>query len=173
MVKTKRRTNSKKKTQKAWKMRGCAKHKINQSGGNCNCGAMRGGKRSRKGGLWLSPSSFVNAPTLPAHIQTWPGVPGSATGNWLTKNQYPVDLTYRTATQERAGQVFPMQMGGKKRGHRFSRGKKSKKGGAFPGLVNMGRNFGYGIHSAYSNLVGSANMPVNPMPTADQFKKNN
>lgn len=172
MVKTKKRTISKKKTQKAWKMHGCAKQ---QSGGSCNCGTMHGGKRrNKKGGLLrLSPSPFVNAPTLPADIQTWPGVPGSATGNWLTKNQYPVDLTDRTATQERGGQVFPMQMGGKKRGRRFSRGKKSKKGGAFPGLVNMGRSFGYGINSAYSNLVGSANMPVNPMPTADQFQKNN
>ena len=108
-----------KKTQKLWAMRGCYK----QRGGNCGCGiqmggvSQRGGVRRRlKGGLMsLSPSPFVNPPTLPAAIQTWPGVQGSGTGNWLTKNQLYVDPTIRTAVQERGGSVFPFQMGGRGR----------------------------------------------------------
>jgi len=152
MVKTKarrrRQKNNRKRTQKIWKMRGCANKKTTN---------FRGGSMS------LSPSPFVNAPSFPGQIPTWPGVAGSATGNWLTKNQHLVDLTDRTAIQERAGQVFPLQMGGKSK-----KGAKSKKGGGLLDLVNMGF---YGINSAYSNLVGAASMPINPMPTADQFQK--
>lgn len=152
MIKTKarrRQKNNRKRTQKTWKMRGCAGKK----------GGYKKSKSFRGGSMFLSPSPFVNTPSLPGQIQTWPGVAGSATGNWLTKNQHLVDLTDRTAIQERAGQVFPLQMGGKK---------KSKKGGGLLDLVNMGF---YGINSAYSNVVGAASIPVNPMPTADQFQK--
>ena len=178
MTKTRRRVNNKRKTQKIWKMRGCAK----KIGGGCGCGVKFGGykkgkRRSLRGGrIFLSPSPFVNSPSLPAQIQTWPGVQGSSTGNWLTKNQHLVDVTDRTAIQERGGQVFPLQMGGMKGGCGCglqTGGMKTKKGGTFPGLVNMGNSFGYGVHSAYSNLIGAASMPVNPLPTADQFQKNN
>jgi hypothetical protein len=168
MAKTKRHTNTKKrgttkkgKSQRLWKMRGCAKT-YKQSGG-CGCGSQLGGKRVRRGGqMMLSPSPFVNAPTLPSHIQTWPGVQGSGTGNWLTKNQMDVDVTERTAIQERAGSVFPPKLS--------VGGSRKKRGGVFD-LVNVGRSVGYGINSAYSNLVGAASMPVNPLPTQGQFQK--
>jgi hypothetical protein len=127
--------------------------------------------------MTLSPSPFVNPPTLPASIQTWPGVQGSGTGNWLTKNQYTVDVSDRTGVQERGGSIFPFQMGGKKEGGKKEGGRKrTKKAGTKKtrtmrggfDLVNMGL---YGIRNAYSTLVGSANMPVNPQPTV-QFLRN-
>jgi hypothetical protein len=169
MAKTRRRTPTKKrvtskkgKSQRLWKMRGCAKT-YKMGGGGCGCGSQFGGKRVRRGGqMLLSPSPFVNPPTLPSHIQTWPGVQGSGTGNWLTKNQLDVDPTIRTAIQERAGSVFPPKI--------ISGGSRKKRGGVFD-LVNVGRSIGYGMNSAYSNLVGTASMPVNPLPTQDQFQR--
>lgn len=164
MVKTRRHTNvktanKKGKSQRLWKMRGCAKTYKMQRGG-CGCGSQFGGKRVRRGGqLALSPSPFVNRPWLPP-IQSWPGVQGSGTGNWLTKNQLNVDVSERTAIQERAGLVFPPKIGGSRR----------KRGGTFD-LVNTARSVGYGVQSAYSNLVGAATMPVNPLPTQDQFRR--
>ena len=168
MKKTQKRKNNGKKTQKMWKMRGCAnktRTRLYKQKGGCGCGIQMGGKkRIRRGGhMSLSPSPFVNRPWLPP-IQSWPGVQGSGTGNWLTKNQMNVDVSERTAIQERAGEVFPLQMGGRTK-RRMKRG-----AGPFSDFVNMGRSFGYGVHSAYSNLVGAATMPVNPLPTADQFQ---
>lgn len=186
MVKTRRRVN-KRKTQRLWKMHGCSKTKRSvkcgcQKGG-CGCGLQMGGNKCglqmggcntcglQKGGsMQLSPSPFLNKPWIP--IQNWPGVQGSGTGNWLTKNNYDVDVTDRTAIQERAGQIFPLQMGGKRRGRkgkktkrrqmtkRIKNSKNSKRGG-----TGLGQLFGYGVNSAYSNLIGSPNMPVNPLPT--------
>jgi hypothetical protein len=103
--------------------------------------------------MHLSPSPFVNKPWNPP-IQSWPGVSGSGTGNWLEKNELHVDPTLRTAIQERAGSVFPPKLvGGKRR-------KLSIKGG-MPGLLSGAL---FGMNSAYSNLVGAATMPVNPAP---------
>lgn len=163
MVKTKRRANRKGGTQKVWRMKGCAKKKTQRGG--CGCGSLTGGSRRRmkKGGrMWLSPSPFVNKPWL-APIQAWPGVQGSATGNWLTKNQHNVDVTARTAIQERNESVFPPKLS--------KGGARKKKGGVF-NLVNMARSVNFGVDSAFRNLVGSASMPKNPAPTADQFSKN-
>ena len=192
MAKTKRNRRIGKKTQKNWPMRGCYK----QQGGGCRCGMgnvrQMGGKRRLKGGMLLSPSPFVNSPSLPASIQTWPGVQGSGTGNWLTKNQYTVDVSDRTGLQERGGSVFSLQMGGRKEGGRKEGGRKEggrkegerKEGGRKEGgrtkikrgrsrrggfdLVNMAT---YGIQNAYSTLIGAGNMPVNPQPTV-QFVRN-
>uniref|UniRef100_A0A6C0LBC9 Uncharacterized protein n=1 Tax=viral metagenome TaxID=1070528 RepID=A0A6C0LBC9_9ZZZZ len=177
MTKTKRNRRMGKKTQKLWPMRGCYK----QRGGSCGCGLQGGGvsqrggvrqmggkrRRVKGGGMTLSPSPFVNPPTLPAAIQTWPGVQGAGTGNWLTKNQLPVDVSDRTAVQERAGSIFPYQMGGKRKRKRT----KTKRGRSMRGgldLVNMAT---YGLANAYSTLLGSANMPVNPQPTVQFLRK--
>uniref|UniRef100_A0A6C0BBG0 Uncharacterized protein n=1 Tax=viral metagenome TaxID=1070528 RepID=A0A6C0BBG0_9ZZZZ len=178
MAKTKRNRRMRKKTQKVWPMHGCYK----QRGGGCGCGVQMGGvrqmggRRRLKGGMTLSPSPFVNSPTLPGVIQTWPGVQGAGTGNWLTKNQLYVDPTIRTSVQERGGSVSPFQMGGRKEGgrkegKRKEGGRRTKKGRSKKGgfdLVNMGM---YGIQNAYSTLIGSGNMPVNPQPTVQFVRK--
>ena len=162
------RTN-KKRSHRQWKQRGCSSRKRGVMKGvmkgGCGCGLQTGGKQkggNLRGGdlrggnhLSLSPAPFVNKPWLPP-IQAWPGVQGSGTGNWLTKNQMDMDLTDRTAVQERGGQIFPLQMGGKQR---------KRRGGA------LGENIYYGINTAYNNLVGATYMPVNPLPIADQFAR--
>lgn len=146
MAKTRRRLHKKKVSQKVWKMKGCAKNR------------MGGSRRIQSGGgMGLSPSPFVNRPWLPSN---WPGVQGSATGTWLTKNQFHVDPTTRTAIQERAGSVFPPKL---------LRGGSRKKSG---GLFDLARSIGYGLNSAYSSFKGFPSMPINPNPTADQFSKN-
>jgi len=192
MAKTRRRVN-KRKTQRLWKMHGCSRTKRSfkcgcpkcgykcglQTGGN-KCGLQKGGNKcglqmggcgcglQTGGSMQLSPSPFLNKPWIPP-IQNWPGVQGSGTGNWLTKNNYDVDVSDRTAIQERAGQIFPLRMGGKRKRKgtkrrkmtkRIKNNKNSKRGG-----TGLGQLFGYGVNSAYSNLIGSPNMPVNPLPT--------
>ena len=186
MVKTRRRVN-KRKTQRLWKMHGCSRTKRSfkcgcpkcgykcglQMGGNLQkggnkCGLQMGGCNTcglQKGGsMQLSPSPFLNTPWTP--IQSWPGVQGSGTGNWLTKNNYDVDVSDRTAIQERAGQIFPLQMGGKRKGRRNGKRKMTKRSkNSKTGGTGLGQLFGYGVNSAFNNLIGSANMPVNPLPT--------
>jgi len=184
MVKTRRRV-PKRKTQKMWNMVGCSKHNKKMMGGNqmgggcgcgiqfgggqkgggCGCGLQFGGKHKKRGGgsLSLSPSPFVNKPWF-APISSWPGVQGSGTGNWLTKNQMNVDLSERTGVQERGGSISPFQMGGKRK-KSGSKKKRKQHGGFLSDLVNAGRSLSYGLNNAYSNLIGSPNMPVNPMPT--------
>ena len=180
MVKTRRRV-SKRKTQRLWKMRGCSKtkssvkcgcqkggYKCGMQMGGCGCGLQTGGNKcglQMGGSMQLSPSPFVNKPWTPP-IQNWPGVQGSGTGNWLTKNNYDVDVTDRTAIQERAGQIFPLRMGGKRKGKKTKRRQMTKKNkNNKMGGTGLGQLFGYGVNSAYSNLIGSPNMPVNPLPT--------
>ena len=181
---------NKKRTQRQWKMRGCASRKrggtmkgVMKGGmkGGCGCGLQSGGKKRMVGNLRvgkqmggnhlaLSPAPFVNKPWLPP-IQAWPGVQGSGTGNWLTKNQMDIDVTDRTAVQERGGQIFPMQMGGKQMGGKQMGGKQMRRNSRKKHGGNLGENIYYGINTAYNNLVGATYMPVNPLPTYDQFAK--
>ena len=106
----------KKRTQRVWNMRGCFNKGCTQKirgkkyfqKGGCGCGQQMGGGT----GITLSPAPFVNQSWSPNSIKTWPGVqPGIGTGNWLSHNPNNLDIP-AMAIQERAGQIFPRQMGG-------------------------------------------------------------
>lgn len=107
------------------------------------------------------PGPFVGQPWNPP-VKDWPGVNGiGADRNYLAYNTYPTDP--QTAMK--------LNGGSKRRGRR---GRRSKKGGnslsaLIPqDLVNLGRDVGFNIGSAYNALNGYKS-PINPLPYKDQF----
>jgi hypothetical protein len=102
---------------------------------------------------------------------TWPGVNGiPGDSNHLSLNTYkPNDVSRQIVD---VGANPPFLNGGSK-----NRRKKLKQNGGtlsnFLGqdLINLGRNFQFGIGSAYNALAGYK-PPINPMPFKDQFPNN-
>ena len=166
-----------------------------QSGGGCGCGLMKGGtcstcspdmgymvggKRHRSGckcSKCKSKTQMGGNPGIPypngltgsawtPSTGGWPGVDGVQGGrNFLALNEYKVDpQTALIAT----GANPPFSVGGGRR----SRSKKQK-GGALSNflgqdLINLGRQFQFGLGSAYNALSGFS-APVSPLPWRDQI----
>jgi hypothetical protein len=144
--------------------------------GGCGCGLQAGGQKggccgacstSMLGGAGNNgipyPNGLAGSPWTPA-LKDWPGVDGvNGNRNYLALNEYKVDpQTAMIAT----GANPPFSVGG---------GKKSRKqkGGALSNfltqdLINLGRQFQYGVGSTYNGLLGYSS-PVNPMPWKGQL----
>jgi hypothetical protein len=110
------------------------------------------------------PNGLVGSAWTPS-TSGWPGVNGvQGDSNYLALNQYKVDpQTALIAT----GANPPFSIGGKR-----SR-KKRQKGGALSNflgqdLINLGRQFQFGVGSAYNALSGFS-APVSPLPWRDQI----
>jgi len=158
-----------------------------QIGGSCGCGVplVTGGGRRNKGGSRHRtgcrcstckmkggsgnnglpyPDGLVGNNWTPA-VSGWPGVNGvQGDRNYLAYNSYKVDpqtaITYTGANP-------PFSIGGK------TTRKRRQKGGVvsnFLGqdLINVGRQFQYGLGTAYNALAGYQ-APVNPMPWKGQL----
>ena len=118
------------------------------------------------------PNGLVGQAWTPS-IGGWPGVdeiPGNR--NYLENNTYSTDISRQMVSP---GANPPFITGGKK--HRKSTLNKSKtrkqRGGTlinFLGqdLINLGRQFQFGVGSAYNALAGYS-APVNPLPWKDQL----
>jgi hypothetical protein len=118
----------------------------NKSGGNCGI---------------PYPDGLVGSPWTPS-IGGWPGVNGvPGDSNYIPPNQYNVDLQTQMVNHV---PVAPYTKGGKRR---------RQKGGTLSNflsqdLINLGRQFQFGLGSAYNALAGYS-APVNPMPWKGQF----
>jgi len=134
----------------------------------CLPGLMVGGKRHRlackcssckmKGGNVNN--GLVGQAWTPA-IGGWPGVTGD--GNYYPVNDYKPDISRQMID---VGANPPFSIGGKGR-------TRKQRGGAFSNflgqdLINLGRQFQFGLGGAYNALAGHAS-PVNPMPWKDQL----
>lgn len=119
------------------------------------------------------PDGLVGSPWRPP-VSDWPGVDGiPGDRNHLAYNTYsPVDIS-RQMIEDGANPPFIIG-GGKNRGNRFGKGKKTlKKGGTASNLlsqdfINLGRQFQFNVGSTYNALNGYA-APVNPLPWKDQL----
>lgn len=157
-----------------------------QRGGSCGCGAplMSGGKKraynhrtgckcslcKMKGGAGNNgipyPNGLVGNPWT-APVSGWPGVDHiNGDRNYLAYNEYKTDP--QTATTY-TGANPPFSIGGKKNTTRRRR----QYGGVFANsigqdLINVGRQFQFGLGSAYNALAGYS-APVNPMPWKGQL----
>lgn len=146
------------------------------NGGNCgpqcNMGFNVGGKkrRSMSGGNHgiRYPNGLVGYKWTP-HISDWPGV-GNIPGN---NNYYPVNHYINDISRQMKslGANPPFLKGGSRK-----RKKRTQKGGVlsnFMGqdLINLGRQFQYGVGNAYNSISGYAS-PVNPLPWKDQLLPN-
>lgn len=161
------------------------------TGGSCGCGAslmkggtcstcapgfMVGGKRHRQGckcskckskmqkGGAPYPNGLTGSPWTPA-TSGWPGVNGvQGDRNFLAHNEYNVDpQTALIAT----GANPPFSIGGRRSKKRV------QKGGVLSNflgqdLINLGRQFQFGLGSAYNALSGFS-APVSPLPWRDQI----
>lgn len=128
------------------------------------------------------PDGLVGSPTLPGVPSTWPGVGGiPGDNNYYAYNNYRVDPQLEIIATG-ANPPFSL-VGGRKTRKQKQHSKKGKqnkhkhkqKGGDLTGilpqdLVNLGRQFQFGVGSAYNALTGYP-APVNPQPWADQLPK--
>lgn len=154
----------------------------------CGLGCMVGGKRHKvkcdcgdckeiRGGVLTGgnpgipyPNGLVGAQWTPA-TTGWPGVDGVQGGrNYIAPNEYKTDVqTAMVAT----GANPPFSIGGRKSVKKNGTRKRSQKGGTATNflaqdLINLGRQFNYGVGSAYNALTGY-NAPTNPMPWKGQL----
>ena len=125
----------------------CSKCKKNFSGGAGNNGIPY-------------PNGLVGSPWTPS-VGGWPGVNGvDGDSNYYKLNTYPTDVQTSIIN---AGANRPFSIGGRKK----------QKGGALSNflaqdLINVGRQFQFGLGSAYNAIAGYA-APTNPLPWKGQF----
>ena len=151
---------------------GCGVQAGGQKGGSCStCAApllMTGGNKCKMtGGAGNNgipyPNGLAGAPWTPAS-SGWPGVDGvGGNRNYLAPNEYNVDPQ---TSMVAAGANRPFSIGGR-------RGRKQKGGTTSnflsQDLINLGRQFQYGVGSVYNGLLGYS-APVNPMPWKGQLE---
>lgn len=124
----------------------------------CKCSKCK--KKIMKGGNPY-PNGLTGKPFTPGDINGWPGVDGiGGNRNFFANNSYNNDVSRQMID---VGSNRPFLKGGKRK----------QKGGTlsnFMGqdLINLGRQFQFGLGSAYNALAGYS-APVNPMPWKDQF----
>lgn len=158
--------------------------------GGCGCGlpAMTGGKglKHRSGCKCSSckrkgmkggnagipyPDGLVGSPWTPS-VSGWPGVDGvPGDSNYYPINNYNNDIS-RQMVDLGGNPPFSNVKGGAnlKRGKAKTRKQRGGTMSNFLGqdLINLGRQFQFGMGSAYNALAGYSS-PVNPMPWKDQL----
>lgn len=131
----------------------------------CKCSKCKRKNKGMKGGNQgiPYPNGLVGKSFNPGNVNSWPGVNGiPGDNNHFAQNMYLNDP--QTAMKSSSFS------GGKSRTRR-------QKGGNFSNfiaqdLINLGRQFQFGIGSAYNALAGYSS-PVNPLPWKDQFPNSN
>jgi len=158
---------------------GCGCGQIFKGGSSCSAcsvGMTGGGEKHRNGckcslcKMKGGNNAFVGSPWTPSP-SSWPGVNGS--GNYYENNSYKVDPETNMIAN---GANPPFSIGGKRRhviNKNRNRNKKTQKGGTFSNFlgqdfINLGRQFQYGLGSAYNAISGYA-APTNPMPWKGQL----
>jgi hypothetical protein len=126
--------------------KGGSAHRI---GCKCSLCKMKGGNQGIP-----YPNGLVGSPWTPA-ADGWPGVQGS--GNYIPPNTYKTDV-----------QTSIISHGGKR-----NKTQRKQRGGTLSNfmtqdLVNLGRQFQFGVGSAYNALAGYSS-PVNPLPWKGQL----
>jgi hypothetical protein len=132
----------------------------------CKCSSCKKGGSQYGGNPGIPyPDGLVGAPWTPA-IGGWPGVDGiQGDRNYLAPNMYKTDV--QTAMISTGAQP-PFSIGGRRNKHT-----RKQRGGTLSNflgqdLVNLGRQFQFGLGSAYNALAGYAS-PVNPLPWKGQL----
>jgi len=163
----------------------------NAQRGGCNCNLMQGGAKKKSikkftpilttnalagGGCSMSnngipyPDGLVGKPWTPA-IGSWPGVNNvSGDRNYYPNNDYNNDIS-RQMVSVGANKPFDGMKGGKY--NKKGRYTKKQRGGNLSNfltqdLINLGRQFNFGVGSAYNALAGY-HSPTSPLPWKGQL----
>jgi hypothetical protein len=139
------------------------------TGGCATCGgAMTGGNQGIP-----YPNGLVGSPWS-GSSSGWPGVNGvQGDSNHIAVNDYKTDIS-RQMIATGANPPFSVGGRGRRRGTRKSRkSRKGQRGGTLSNflgqdLINLGRQFQFGVGSAYNTLAGYS-APVSPLPWRDQL----
>jgi hypothetical protein len=134
----------------------------------CKCSSCKMMKKSQYGGNpgYPIPNGLTGAPWIGGNLGTWPGVAGVQGGN-----NYFADNLYKGGDPQTSmiytGANPPFSIGGRRTR------RKIQKGGVLSNtigqdFINLGRQFQYGLGSAYNALQGYA-APANPMPWKGQL----
>jgi hypothetical protein len=142
-----------------------------QSGGNCGSG-MYSVSSMNGGSNFYKPPSLVPGPIVGspwgADISKWPSMDGIGgdRNNFLPYNLNK-DPALQMSMNDAGYNTLNSKVGGKSKKHRKYKGKRG--GGLIPqDLVNLGRDVGFNLKSAYNALNGYS-APVNPLPYKDQL----
>lgn len=144
-------------------MVGGMKHRSGCKCSECKKRRISGGMKGGNIGGKPYADGLVGTPWTP-NVEGWPGVEGvPGDSNYYPVNQYKVDP--QTAIVDLGANPPFLNM-------KAGKGKKQK-GGTLSNLmgqdlINLGRQFQFGIGSAYNALAGYPS-PVNPLPWKDQF----
>ena len=133
---------------------------------DCKCSECKMRRNNQSGGnVGIPyPNGLVGSAWTPS-TGGWPGVDGVQGGrNFLTPNTFPTDVQTSMIS---TGANPPFSVGGKKTK------KRGQRGGTLSNfmsqdLINLGRQFQFGLGSAYNALSGYSS-PVNPMPWKGQI----
>ena len=167
MYKSKKYHKKNKKTRKNSKK--TCKHYLGKKCKTCFKKNMKGGycgscsNHLQVGGNFYKPPLPIPGPFVGQSwnypVNSWPGVNGvGGDRNYLPYNKYLTDP-----------QTAMKLNGGKKNRNKTKTKQRTKKGGLLPqDLVNLGRDIGYNMGSAYNALNGYP-APVNPLPYKDQL----
>jgi hypothetical protein len=134
-------------------MIGGVRHRVNCKCTPCKKKIMKGGNQGIP-----YPNGLVGSAWTPS-TGGWPGVDGVVGNrNYIENNTYNNDISRQMVD---VGANPPFLKGGKQKGGTLSN---------FMGqdLINLGRQFHFGVGSAYNALAGYSS-PVNPLPWKDQF----
>ena len=136
------------------------------TGGCATCGgAMTGGNQGIP-----YPNGLVGTPWT-GSSSGWPGVNGvQGDNNHIALNDYKTDISRQMIA---TGANPPFSVGGRGRRRRGRRSRKGQRGGTLSNfltqdLINLGRQFQFGVGSAYNTLAGYS-APVSPLPWRDQL----
>ena len=136
-------------------MVGGVRHRVGCKCSKCKSKMMKGGNPGIP-----YPNGLVGSPWTPS-TSGWPGVDGiGGNRNYFPNNTYTNDVSRQMVN---VGANPPFLHGGKRK----------QKGGTLSNfmtqdLINLGRQFQFGLGSAYNALAGYSS-PVNPLPWKDQF----
>lgn len=132
---------------------------------DCRCSQCKTRNIMKGGNIGIPyPNGLVGSPWKPS-ISDWPGVDGiPGDSNYYPVNTYNNDVS-RQMVDLGANRPFLNMAGGKRK----------QRGGTLSNflgqdLINLGRQFQFGVGSAYNALAGYPT-PINPMPWKDQFPK--
>jgi hypothetical protein len=135
----------------------------------CKCSKCKGKMHGGSGNNGIPyPDGLVGSPWTPA-VGGWPGVSGVDGGsNYLAPNTYPTDVQTSIIN---TGANRPFSVGGARKKSRRRRG--GQRGGTLSNfltqdLINLGRQFKFGLGSAYNGLTGYS-APASPLPWQGQF----
>lgn len=134
----------------------------------CKCSRCKGKMHGGSGNNGIPyPNGLVGSPWTPS-VGGWPGVSSvDGDSNYLAYNKYPTDVQTSMIS---TGANPPFSIGG---GKKSRRRRSCQKGGTLSNfltqdLINLGRQFQFGLGSAYNGLAGYS-APASPLPWQGQF----